>query len=70
MNDFLTCVIFCCQNQPLPAEKEVRCRLHCHHHIRMSTMKYPNNWTVFKLRLHKSFKKCPSFIERKQVRHS
>ena len=21
MNDFLTCVIFCCQNQPFPAER-------------------------------------------------
>ena len=24
MNDFLTCVIFCCQNQPFPAEKDVK----------------------------------------------
>ena len=25
MNDYLTCAIFCCQNQPFPAEKCERC---------------------------------------------
>ena len=34
------------------------------------TMNHPNNWAIFKLRLHKSFKKCLSFIEKKQVCHS
>ena len=38
--------------------------------VDMSTMKHPNNWTIFKLQLHKSFKKCPSFIERKQFHYS
>ena len=35
-----------------------------------SVIKHPNNRTIFKQRLHKSFKKCPSFNERKQFRHS
>ena len=35
-----------------------------------STMKHLNNWIILKSRLYKSFKKCSSFIERKQFRHS
>ena len=31
--------------------------------IGMSTMKQLNNWTIFKLRLHKSFKKCPFLLQ-------
>ena len=38
--------------------------------VGMSTMKHPNNWAIFKLRPHKSFKKRPSFVEKKQFRHS
>ena len=32
-------------------------------------MKHPQNWTIFELKLVKSFKKCPYIIKRKQFCH-